>query len=104
MTWLSSGLIPNPFPCPVPLLTIAAQHGLACAHREWSGAQDEMRKKLLGQMAQSLRDNAEAGAAPPGPDDWMEDEELVEAELLCLLATGEGAVGGGGAALPAGNR
>ena len=54
-----------------------AQHGLAAACREWSSAQDEMRKKMLGGLAQSLRDHAEASVTPARPEDWMEDEELV---------------------------
>ena len=41
----------------------------------------------MGQLAQCLRDHAEL--APHGqPPEWQDDEELVEGELLCLLASG----------------
>lgn len=70
------------------MLVLGAQHGMATAYKEWSGAQDDMQKKLFGQMAQCLRDHDEAPAAAAGPEDWMEDDELVESELIVLLAAG----------------
>lgn len=64
----------------------AALHGVSSAHKEWSAAQQELCKRM-GQLAQCLRDHAEL--APHGqPPEWQEDEELVEGELLCLLASG----------------
>ncbi|GAX83709.1 hypothetical protein CEUSTIGMA_g11134.t1 [Chlamydomonas eustigma] len=63
-----------------------AQQGMVAACKSWSSAQDDLRKKM-SQLAQLLRDHDQIETAP-GPEDWMEDDELVEAQLLCLLATG----------------
>jgi len=63
-----------------------ALHGIGVAHREWSAAQDDLRSKLFGQMAQCLRDH---DAAPSSvPEDWMEDDEIIEAEMVLMLAAG----------------
>ena len=59
---------------------------MASALREWQTSQQELRKRL-NQLAQCLRDHATSGGE--GDADWQEDEELVEGELMCLLASGE---------------
>ena len=68
--------------CPHPE---GALHGIAAAHREWSAAQKDMSEKLFGKMAQCLRDH---DVAPSGPEDWMEDDELIEAEMVVMLTAG----------------
>ena len=63
--------------------------GLTTCLKEWSSVQKELQSKMVDSLAQILRDNSSSSMMVEGEEsEWQEDDELVEGELICLLATG----------------